>query len=102
MLIVNENNSVPVIINEPTKTTSSAIHIHNGYNTWVAGTPMSEGCLILHPSDWTLDEEVPLGAPAIYRNIRRWLESIGIKLGKTPAPATAAAEPSAAEPVSAS
>jgi hypothetical protein len=24
---------------------------------------------------------VPLGAPAIYRNIRRWLASIGIALG---------------------
>ena len=36
---------------------------------------------ILHPADWELDEEVPLGAPAIYRNLRRWLESIGIALG---------------------
>ena len=36
---------------------------------------------ILHPADWVLDEPVPLGAPAIYRNIRRWLESIDIKLG---------------------
>ena len=41
---------------------------------------------ILHPAEWTLDEEVPLGAPAIYRNIRRWLESIGIRLGKAPRP----------------
>ena len=37
---------------------------------------------ILHPSDWTLDEEVPLGAPAVYRNLRRWIESLGITLGK--------------------
>jgi uncharacterized membrane protein YvlD (DUF360 family) len=37
---------------------------------------------ILHPADWELDEPVPLGAPAIYRNIRRWLESIDIKLGR--------------------
>ena len=42
---------------------------------------------ILHPVDWELDESVPLGAPAIYRNIRRWLGSIGIQLGK-PTPAT--------------
>ena len=34
-----------------------------------------------HPVEWELDEEVPLGAPAIYRNIRRWLDSIGIPLG---------------------
>jgi uncharacterized membrane protein YvlD (DUF360 family) len=36
---------------------------------------------ILHPVDWELDEEVPLGAPVIYRNLRRWLASIGIRLG---------------------
>ena len=28
---------------------------------------------ILHPTEWELDEPVPLGAPAIYRNLRRWL-----------------------------
>ena len=37
---------------------------------------------ILHPADWTLDEEIPLGAPAVYRNLRRWIESLGITLGK--------------------
>ena len=47
------------------------------------GGPQTEP-FILHPAEWTLDEEVPLGAPAIYRNIRRWLESIGIRLGKAP------------------
>ncbi len=45
------------------------------------GGPQTEP-LILHPTEWELDEEVPLGAPAIYRNIRRWLESMGIELGK--------------------
>ena len=44
---------------------------------------------ILHPTEWTLDEEVPLGAPAVYRNIRAWLGSIGIELGR---PAGAPAE----------
>jgi uncharacterized membrane protein YvlD (DUF360 family) len=47
---------------------------------------------ILHPSDWVLDEEVPLGAPSIYRNIRRWLSSIGIELGKPVAEAAAASD----------
>jgi hypothetical protein len=56
---------------------------------------------ILHPAEWTLDEEVPLGAPAIYRNIRRWLESIGIRLGKAPQ-ARPAVEATAPEPVAAS
>ncbi len=50
---------------------------------------------ILHPTEWTLDEEVPLGAPAIYRNLRRWLESIDIPLGK---PAATVAAPRS-EPV---
>src|SRR6187401_1887508 len=44
------------------------------------GGPQTEP-FILHPIEWTLDEEVPLGAPTIYRNIRRWLSSIGIELG---------------------
>ena len=53
---------------------------------------------ILHPVEWTLDEEVPLGAPAIYRNLRRWLSGIGIELGKQPAAAAAPAAPTAAPP----
>ena len=52
------------------------------------GGPQTEP-FILHPVEWTLDEEVPLGAPAIYRNIRRWLSGIGIELGKQPAAAAA-------------
>ena len=48
---------------------------------------------ILHPSDWVLDEELPLGAPAIYRNIRRWLSSIGIELGKQATEGAPAGDP---------
>ena len=44
------------------------------------GGPQTEP-FILHPTEWDLDEAVPLGAPAIYRNIRSWLGSIGIVLG---------------------
>ncbi len=47
--------------------------------------------MILHPVRWSLDEEVPLGAPAIYRNIRRWLLDLGIDLGKKDAEPPAAA-----------
>ena len=57
------------------------------------GGPQTEP-FILHPTEWTLDEDVPLGAPAIYRNIRRWLESIDIKLGPQGAAAGRAASPS--------
>ncbi|MBV9579204.1 MAG: phage holin family protein [Chloroflexi bacterium] len=45
------------------------------------GGPQTEP-FILHPVEWELDEAVPLGAPAMYRNLRRWLESEGIPLGK--------------------
>ena len=66
------------------------------------GGPQTEP-FILHPVEWTLDEEVPLGAPAVYRNIRRWLESIDIHLGKAPAPAAAPTQSSPpVEPVAAS
>jgi len=65
------------------------------------GGPQTEP-FILHPADWELDEPVPLGAPAIYRNLRRWLSSIGIELGKPVASAPAAAETAAAEPAASS
>ena len=51
------------------------------------GGPQTEP-FILYPAEWWLDEPVPLGAPAIYRNLRRWLESIGIELGKDTAAET--------------
>jgi uncharacterized membrane protein YvlD (DUF360 family) len=44
------------------------------------GGPQSDA-FILYPHDWALDERTPLGAPAIYRNLRRWLSDIGIELG---------------------
>ena len=56
------------------------------------GGPQTEP-FILHPTEWTLDEDVPLGAPAIYRNIRRWLSSIGIELGPQAGVPAAASRP---------
>jgi uncharacterized membrane protein YvlD (DUF360 family) len=50
------------------------------------GGPQTEP-FILHPTEWTLDEDVPLGAPAVYRNLRRWLGEIGIELGRPKADA---------------
>ena len=47
---------------------------------------------ILHPSEWTLDEDVPLGAPSVYRNLRAWIEGMGLTLGR-PVPADAAPAP---------
>jgi len=64
------------------------------------GGPQTEP-FILHPVEWQLDEPVPLGAPAIYRNIRRWLSSMGIELGKPAHPAAAAQPATEAIPASA-
>jgi len=47
---------------------------------------------ILHPSDWKLDEDMPLGAPAVYRNLRAWIEGMGLTLGR-PVPTDAAPAP---------
>jgi uncharacterized membrane protein YvlD (DUF360 family) len=44
------------------------------------GGPQTQA-FILHPSDWHLQPEVPIGAPAIYRNMRQWFRTIGIHLG---------------------
>ena len=63
------------------------------------GGPQTEP-FILHPIEWELDEPVPVGAPAIYRNIRRWLGSIGIELGRAPEPSAPQTEPTT-EPVAA-
>ena len=63
------------------------------------GGPQTEP-FILHPIEWELDEPVPVGAPAIYRNIRRWLGSIGIELGRAPEPVASQKEPTT-EPVAA-
>jgi uncharacterized membrane protein YvlD (DUF360 family) len=38
--------------------------------------------VILHPAEWDLDEEL-VGAPAVYRQIRRWAERhLGLRFGK--------------------
>ncbi|MGL4551090.1 MAG: peptidoglycan-binding domain-containing protein [Gemmataceae bacterium] len=78
VLVVNANNNVPVASNLATKTTSNGIHIHNGYNTWNASAAMSEGCLILHPADWS--EFLTLFLKA-YPDLADWVAGGG-RLGK--------------------
>jgi hypothetical protein len=58
------------------------------------GGPQTEP-FILHPSEWTLDADVPLGAPSVYRNIRRWLGTMGIELGRGGAGAATPTAPAA-------
>ena len=37
--------------------------------------------MILHPAEWKLDEPI-VGAEAVYRQIRRWLEAAGLTFGR--------------------
>jgi hypothetical protein len=53
VLVVNGGRPIPVSSFSPTKKTSDGIHIHNGYYHWTTASPMSEGCLIIAPNDWT-------------------------------------------------
>jgi hypothetical protein len=76
-LVVNRDHSVPVISDNPAKVTGSSIHVHNGYK----GERGSEGCLVLHPSDWKGFIELFLDA---YPHISDWVTAtswVGKKLG---------------------
>lgn len=56
--------------------------------------------IILYPSDWELDEDL-VGAPAVYRQIRRWAERhLGLRFGKDgdAAPLPTPARPGTEEP----
>lgn len=53
VLVVNGGNRLPVVSNSGSKTHADGIHIHNGYPHWHAHHPMSEGCLLIHPGDWS-------------------------------------------------
>jgi hypothetical protein len=53
--------------------------------------------MLLHPSEWKVDGEI-VGAEAVYRQIRTWLEGVGIRLGAPGTEATAVA-PAGAEGV---
>ena len=53
VIVFNANMPVPVLSNNPEKTSATEIHIHNGWWGWKTGLPMSEGCLLVHPDDWS-------------------------------------------------
>ncbi|MFO0892659.1 MAG: hypothetical protein U0790_26390 [Isosphaeraceae bacterium] len=48
-LLVNARNPVPVQSDDLGKTTSEGINVHNGFNS----ARFSDGCLTLHPADWS-------------------------------------------------
>lgn len=76
-LIVNNDASVPVKSDNVSKTTSSAIHVHNGYRT----KRESDGCPTLHPDDWSRFIKLFLGA---YPGLGVWTSTskyVGQKIG---------------------
>ena len=77
----------PLIIYCVKKSTSPFIRFH------AAQALNHQITLLIHD-----DEEVPLGAPSVYRNIRRWLGDIGIELGKQPVAVPVVAPVAPSEP----
>jgi len=73
-LLVNARNSVPVQSDNPNKTTSVGINVHNGFN----GSRSSDGCLTLQPNDWPGFIKLFLDA---YPNIQDW-HTLGNNTGK--------------------
>jgi hypothetical protein len=48
---------------------------------------------LLYPADWELDQGPLIGAPAVYRQLRRWMEQhLGMTFGRTKVAAEAAGE----------
>jgi Putative peptidoglycan binding domain len=76
-LIVKADAQVPVISNNPSKTTSQFIHVHNGFNT----KRFSDGCPTIHPADWSKFIKVFLDA---YSSLSDWTAMnayVGKKIG---------------------
>ena len=76
-LIVNADAPVPVHSDKPGKTTSEAIHVHNGYRS----KRFSDGCPTLHPDDWAAFIKLFLDA---YPNLSDWMATstyVGRKIG---------------------
>lgn len=75
-LAVNNDNSVPVISDNPAKTTSSGINVHNGFSSKSRG---SDGCLTLQPSDWRRFIQVFLD---LYPDLSDWYAGNGSYHGR--------------------
>ncbi len=74
-LLVNARSSVPVNSDDPGKTTSVGINVHNGYSN---SDRESDGCLTLPPSEWPRFIQLFLDA---FPDIEDW-HTIGTNTGK--------------------
>lgn len=76
-LTVNRGNTVPVKSDNPAKTTSSAINLHNGFY----GNRGSDGCLTIKKDEWSRFITIFLN---LYPNMADWNENgtlVGRKIG---------------------
>jgi hypothetical protein len=73
-LLANARSAVTVKSDDPGKTTSVGINVHNGFN----GSRGSDGCLTLHPDDWSSFIQLFLTA---FPNIDDW-HTVGNNTGK--------------------
>jgi hypothetical protein len=73
-LLVNARNGVSVISDNPNKTTSYGVNVHNGFNS----QRYSDGCPTIKPSDWTKFIQIFLDA---HPNIDDW-HTLGNNTGK--------------------
>lgn len=73
-LLVNARSAVSVESDDPKKTTSVGINVHNGFS----GPRESDGCLTLHPDDWSRFIKLFLDA---FPNIEDW-HAVGNNTGK--------------------
>ena len=64
-LLVNARNAVNVVSENPSKTTSTGINIHNGFSS----QRFSDGCLTINPTDWSKFIQLFLNA---FPNIDDW------------------------------
>jgi hypothetical protein len=74
-LLVNARSPVPILTDHPNNPTSEGINVHNGYSASSRG---SEGCLTLHPDDWSRFIQTFLDA---FPDIDDW-HTIGANTGK--------------------
>jgi hypothetical protein len=73
-LLVNARNGVPVQSDDPRKTESHGINVHNGFHS----NRYSDGCLTLQPTDWARFIQLFLDA---FPDIEDW-HTIGNNTGK--------------------
>ena len=77
-LVVNLDADVPVTSDDAAKTTSAAIHVHNGFNS----QRFSDGCPTLAPADWSRFIGLFLSAYPLLTDWTATNKFVGVKAGR--------------------